>query len=132
MSLPTLQPELRALELFDVVPAGHFALLVRDDRFEPHLNPGELAIVDTTDEERVRGELYVINLLGPPGSVQSKPRLRIVEYEYDCEVGIWFAFGLKRDLRIGGLRYRYHDGPLGFQHWPAYCQGRVIGVMMAS
>lgn len=133
MSLASSQPGLRALELFDVIPAGHFGLLVTGDAFAPHLRPGEIAVVDTTDKERAIGELYCLAI----GSGE-RQRLAIVELirgfgtsSEAAAAGVWFAFSFKRGIDVGGGRCaRYVDGPLGFQHWPEKCRGRIVGVMV--
>ena len=52
--------ELRALEMMRSVPEGCIAFPICDDSTEPHLKPGEFAIVDTNDRDPVVGELYVI------------------------------------------------------------------------
>ena len=132
--LPILQPELRALDVVDVNPAGHFGMFITGDDFAPHLRPGEIAVVDTTDKERILGELYVVDL-GPDVRTGAPRRLRIVEviksFGGGEAAGIWFAFSLMRDVDLGdGRKARMVDGPLGFDHWPRYCQGRIVGVMV--
>jgi len=53
---------LRALTMYDAIPAGHIGVLVENGAFEPHLHAGEFAIVDTSDKERQVGELYVLTI----------------------------------------------------------------------
>ena len=121
--------ELRALDVLDVVPAGHIAVLVRGDQFEPHLYAGEFAIIDTADTERVFGELYALTI-GLTGSTRGST-IKLVELikgfatgGNPCEVGVWFAFGFARDIHLGGGRMaRYVDGPLRFDAWPDKCRG---------
>lgn len=62
---------IRALDLLDVLPAGHAAILVRDDAFEPHLHRGELAVIDTADKDRLPGELYALEMDGRPHPVST-------------------------------------------------------------
>lgn len=135
MSLSAMQPGLRALELFDVIPAGHFGLLIRGESFAPHLRPGEIAVVDATDKERAIGELYCLTI----GSGE-RHRLTVVDlikgFGASCEsaaAGVWFAFSFNPTAELGpGQRTRMIDGPLGFQHWPETCRGRIVGVMVPA
>ncbi|MGH6861808.1 MAG: hypothetical protein ACRECY_16275 [Phyllobacterium sp.] len=60
MSTMTHQPELRALMMFDKLPAGCISFLVTDDYSLPHIRPGELVVVDTNDTRPRNGELSVI------------------------------------------------------------------------
>ena len=53
-----VQSPLRALTLFETLPPAH--KLVRDDGSFPHLKIGEYAVIDTTDVELQKGEMYVI------------------------------------------------------------------------
>jgi hypothetical protein len=54
------QSPLRALTLFETLPPGHKTFHVQDDSSAPHLKPGEFAVIDTTDTELQRGEVYLI------------------------------------------------------------------------
>lgn len=55
-----LQPELRALMMFDTLPEGCIAFPVTDDYSLPHIRSGEFAVVDTRDTKPHNGELSVI------------------------------------------------------------------------
>jgi hypothetical protein len=58
------QSPLRALTLFETLPPGHKTFLVDDGSSAPHLKPGELAVIDTTDTELQKGEVYLIQYEG--------------------------------------------------------------------
>ena len=60
MSDVALQPELRALMMFDTLPEGCIAFLVTDGYSLPHIRPGEFVVVDTNDTKPREGEVYVI------------------------------------------------------------------------
>lgn len=60
----TLQPELRALMMFDTLPAGCIAHLVTDAYSAPHIRPGEFVVVDTKDRQVRHLETYVIEWEG--------------------------------------------------------------------
>lgn len=51
---------IRALTVFDNIPAACFLQAVTDDSCDPHLRVGEFALVDTKDREPQHGELYVM------------------------------------------------------------------------
>src|SRR5580704_9566386 len=61
--------ELRALTVFDRLPAKHVTFLTSEDGAEPHLCKGEFAVVDTTNREPQHGELYVISSTRVPSAV---------------------------------------------------------------
>lgn len=51
MNAVARQPDLRALMMFDTLPAGCIAHLVNDAHSMPHIRPGEFVVVDTTDRQ---------------------------------------------------------------------------------
>jgi hypothetical protein len=56
---------IRALTMYDHVPAGCILHPVTNDDSAPHLRAGEFAIVDTTDTEPQHGELYLVRFHRP-------------------------------------------------------------------
>ncbi len=131
-ALVARQEPYRALQVFDVVPAGHTAILVENDRWAPHLNAGEFAVIDVEDKSRERGELYLYLL---ERSSLHKREMEILPTIVQicmrgfagCEIGVWMRFHWKRPGRLN-----YVDGPLGFEHWPEKCGGRVVGVLVPA
>ncbi|WMT77449.1 hypothetical protein [Bradyrhizobium sp. Ash2021] len=59
-NMPSTPLPLRALTMFDHIPAGCILRPVTDDDSAPHLRAGEFAIVDTTDTEPQHGEVYLV------------------------------------------------------------------------
>jgi hypothetical protein len=59
-TLPAIQPEYRALMMFDKLPEGCIAHLVTDSYSIPHIRPGEFVVVDTNDRQVGHLETYVI------------------------------------------------------------------------
>jgi hypothetical protein len=51
---------IRALTYFESLPPHHKTFHVGDDDSAPHLKPGEFAVIDTSDTEPQRGEIYLI------------------------------------------------------------------------
>lgn len=92
MSTIALQPELRALPTFDVLPEDCTAFLVTDDYSTPHIKSGEYVVVDTSDTVPRAGELYVI---------QWDSGRRIV-----CQANISAKFSTKNEIAwsVGSLR----------------------------
>lgn len=59
-----LQPELRALMMFDRLPEGCIAHMVTDSYSMPHIKPGEFVVVDTNDREVRHLDTYLIQWQG--------------------------------------------------------------------
>jgi hypothetical protein len=51
---------LRALTAFDSLPPEHKTFRIADGGSAPHLKVDEFAVIDTTDRELQKGELYLI------------------------------------------------------------------------
>jgi len=56
---------IRALTCFDSLPPHHATFRIKDDASAPHLKPGEFAVVDMSDTELQKGEIYLIQYEGP-------------------------------------------------------------------
>ena len=128
MSAIVHKEHFRALQLFDSIPAGHVGVIVTDGDFAPHLNRGEIAVVDTSDQSIEFGELYVLRM-----NMDSPPHLRLLELVQLTrdDGGLWYAFSLPGvgGLVYEGMRLRYADGPLRPEFWPEKCLGRIVGYM---
>lgn len=115
--------EVRALELHDVVPAGHIAVPITNARWAPHLKTGEFAIIDVSDTEPQTGELYGLTV----GS-RNGPKLHIVQpFRWpvmEGSDGVMFRFGQPKPGTVLAT-----DGPLRRDHWHRTCRGRVVGVL---
>jgi hypothetical protein len=128
----TRQEEYRALQHHDHVPAAHIAVMVTGFDFDPHLRRGELAIVDTGDKTLQFGELYVITLSeGTPHMSLAIVQLLREKVCMGGAIGLMYGFSFagRGGLMFKGERLRYVDGPLGIEHWPGKCVGRIVGVM---
>ncbi|MDT2022837.1 hypothetical protein [Methylocella sp. CPCC 101449] len=130
-NLPVSVDLLRALEVMDVVPAGCVGIPVRDHSFSPHLKPGEIAIVDTTDKSPAYGELFVLTFMSGRGPIRQIVQLRRSGFAgSDSEqVGYWYAFAFRGQEKPNAVMM---DGPLRHDCWPAKCVGRVIGVIVGG
>ncbi len=117
--------EARALTMFDMVPAGHLAVPVTDERWEPHLRPGEFAVLDVADIEPQLGELYGLTIQSPrmPGGHILK-LVQPVRSGFGSPDSVVFGF---RWHRPGTLLMI--DGPLSLDGWHRTCRGRVVGVL---
>lgn len=151
--------EYRALPLYDVAPHGCGAVLVPDDRFAPHLQAGELAVVDPEDNEPIAGEIYLITVASPlePDGVKLKlvqlwtQRLRFGSHTADGQVvpdhedstGWWMRFGLKRPAVLRAFHtmeaaaaapssMALSDGPMREEGVRQKIVGRVVGIVLAK
>ena len=69
--IPAPAGEVRALTIFDAVPAGCRAMPVPDDRNAPHLRRGEVAVIDPADCVLVHGELFAVQFGRGPSITQA-------------------------------------------------------------
>jgi hypothetical protein len=130
-SFPTPIPEiqeLRALELMSRIPVGCALFPVMDDRSDPHLRRGEIAVVDTADRDPQHGEVYVIEwssgsrcitqLIGPGFSGFSS-----------SEKDHWWTGALTSRESVPGFgELRMIDGPRSKAGLQKALVGRVIGI----
>lgn len=70
---PRLERSSLAFEIVDHVPPNCFTLCVDDDRHAPHLQPGELVIVDPSDREYRCGEVFAVQQLNGPAIWEVRP-----------------------------------------------------------
>ncbi len=120
----TPQPELRALDVLDVVPAGCVAVMDDSGLCEPHIKIGEFAIADTNDRDPRKGEIYLIRW--KEGGRMSILQAKVI----DCDIGdgpqpTWWV------CPMPGARIRAtSEGPFGdAEQLKSKIVGRVVGVM---
>jgi hypothetical protein len=129
-----VQSPLRALTLFETLPPGHKTLPVEDNGSFPHLKVGEYAVIDTTDVELQKGEMYVIQH-------ESGSRSRhIIQIKADVislmsgrRQSVWWVCDLAGFRRVctlpseipllGGMS----DGPYTSRQLQKKLLGRVVG-----
>ncbi len=130
-SLPTPihpQKEYRALEVMTSVPQGCMLFPVMDDRSDPHLRRGEIAVVDTTDREPQHGEVFVIQwsdgrrcitqLLNRSGFTSNKDH--------------WWTSPLTQRESVPGMgQLRMIDGPRSGAGMRKALIGRVVGIIQS-
>ncbi len=118
MALPTPAPtqELRALPMFDDLPAGCILHPIVDELTTPHLKPGEFAVVDTTDRRPDLGELFVIQWIGGRRDVVRAyhPRYAPESWNVKC------------------LNSPSADGPFHSSHLEEKLLGCVVGVFVPA
>lgn len=132
--------ELRALPVFNVLPAKHVTFLITEDGAEPHLRKGEYAVIDTTDRDLQHGELYVVQ----DGSGRRSRRLYQARADH-----LQLGTGTRKSLCwwLGDLRgYRraddqgigvpvfagLSDGPYRTQDLQSKLVGRVVGLAFTA
>jgi hypothetical protein len=133
--------ELRALTVFDTLPAKHTTFLTTEDGAEPHLCKGEFAVVDATDRKPQHGELFVIQNQG------SERRRRLIQVR-SSRLNItgpgakpslvWWCGDLrgwrKTDEKMLGcpVYAGLSDGPYRTESLQAMLIGRVVGVAFTA
>ncbi len=123
----TPQPQLRALDVLDVVPAGCVAVVDDTGLCEPHIRIGEFAIADTTDRDPIKGEIFAIRW--KEGGRISILQARVME----CDIGdgpqpTWWV-GPMPGARIAATS----EGPFSDnEHLKSKIVGRIVGVMAAQ
>lgn len=140
-----LQPELRALMVFDQLPAGCISFPCIDEDCMPHIRPGEFAVVDTADRRPQHGELYVIQWNGGRrcicqariSGVASKDRPIDEAWSVGSLAGIRGRDAVEAHLRAlretsAGIpslrRLAWSEGWFTEEHLTSKLVGRVIGI----
>ncbi|WP_019905679.1 S24 family peptidase [Methylobacterium sp. 77] len=139
---PVITQELRALLVCDALPAGCIAKPVKDDSLAPHLRPGELAIVDTTDCDPIHGELFFVAWTGSQAHDGSEDGDLVQAYRRELNVGAtaWWVGSMQRPrpsaqavaraLAIGDYStFGWSNGPYRDGILERQIRGRVIGVL---
>jgi hypothetical protein len=139
--------EIRALTVFESMPAGCILQAVTDDSCDPHLRVGEFALVDTTDREPQHGELYVMG----HKNIYDELRCSIHQVRATIERDIryrkyqawWYgplvpaAFPAKGHITMEAamqrpLRMVLTEGPMILKGIREKIVGRVIGIYEAA
>ncbi|AWN47144.1 hypothetical protein DK419_13155 [Methylobacterium terrae] len=144
MTLPATLTELRALPLFDSLPAGCIAHPVADNEAAPHLRLGEFAVIDTVDRDPIHGELFVIRYRSPVYDLGYRDRivqtnLRVYRSPAGEDVR-WWACPYQRPRSLDELHQWLNEGRMvGLSDGP-YCPGmleeklvgRVVGLLASA
>ncbi len=131
------QAEIRALPLYQHLPAGHLAVLVTDAWSAPHLKPGELAIIDVGDRYAVSGELFLIRspTSGRCAIRELKRDEQIIRPNGEPETVWWVRdlAGPRSNAEVeaaidSGVMLRTSDGPFKAETLDKMILGRVAGL----
>jgi len=122
---------LRALMMLDVVPAGHQAMAVVDDRNAPHLKSGEFAVVDPADRAPQHGELFAVRYSRGPAIMQVMWKEWLGEANWWCRcldrprgaaaIAAWAQ---------AGRTIPSSDGPYAPGGLESLIIGRIVGVLV--
>lgn len=120
---PVPQPELRALDVLDVVPAGCMAVRDLDGFCEPHIRAGEFAIADTADREPKHGELFLLRWSNGRMSILQAKLIR-------CDIGdgpqpTWWVCPMPDARKMATSDGPYRDA----ERLKDKIVGRIVGVM---
>lgn len=139
--------ELRALLVYNTLPAGCIAKPVTDNHLAPHLREGEFAIVDTTDCDPIHGELFFAAWAGSRNSDGTEKGALCEAYrrEHTCDgapFSAWSVGSMRSrlspetiDRLIKERRYDalgWSNGPYREGALEQQIRGRVVGVLAAS
>lgn len=141
---PVITQEVRALLVYDALPAGCIVKPVKDGGLAPHLRPGEFAIVDTTDCDPIHGELFFVAWMGRQAADGSENGDLAQAYrrELNSDGSAWWVGSIRRQMSaedraraieahdwsaLGWSNGPYKDGVLERQ-----IRGRVIGILAPS
>jgi hypothetical protein len=137
---------LRALTMYDHIPAGCFLQPVTNDDSAPHIRAGEFAVIDTTDTVPQHGEVYLIRWLSGKTSIVQLMSRPFNHPEQGMLVGWWTrclnfepydaALAEARRKAPGAIPFISHrsmaDGPRPADVIQQALIGRVIGVYEAA
>jgi hypothetical protein len=140
-AIPRRQEPIRALTYYASLPPAHCTLLVRDDASAPHLKVGEYAVIDTTDCELQKGELYAIEYGGVGEQQRRIIQIRaghIWSHPSGRRESVWWVdelAGFRRtNETIGGIPVfaGMSDGPYSARQMKKRLVGRVVGYADAA
>ena len=132
---------IRALTIFDRLPAKHVTFLTSEDGAEPHLCKGEFAVIDTTDREPQHGELFAIQYQGferRRALVQVRSDMLNITGPGAKPSLVWWCGDLrgwrKTDEKMLGcpVYVGLSDGPYRTENLQPKLIGRVVGVAFTA
>lgn len=117
---------LRALDVYGATPAGCIVHMARDDKDAPHIRAGEWVVVDPSDRDPVRGELFLIEWNGGSRNVMQAVTRRYGHIwnghgEHFHDVDRW-------NLKSIGHSLSLCEGPLDEKHLREKIVGRILGL----
>lgn len=132
------QKPIRALQLFERLPAGHMTFLVTEGGAEPHLRVGEYAVIDCTDRNPQHGELYLIqsNYGERRRYLQQASRCFMVISSSGLPEKVWWLRDMRgwrqTDVMADGVPIfsGLSDGPMKKKGLRKKIAGRVVGYAM--
>lgn len=137
--LPPLNPDApietadRALPIYSVIPALCIGYVVTDNRTEPHIRFGEIAVIDTQDREPLAGELFLIRYNHPlhaSGILKLVQIIRKTTPPFGDEKSPFWAAPYAPQSDVPGYgKLRMIDGPYDAKYLREKLVGRVIGIM---
>jgi len=121
------QPGLRALTVFDRVPADHLTFRVDGEDFYPHLRSGEFAVADLADRTPAHGELFLIGYDHP--LVETGFVVKICQTWFKTS-GVFKGWSSLHSLPPARS---LAEGPyLSRDHLAAKLIGRIVGVFVPT
>lgn len=131
------QPDLRAYIVLPKVPEDCLSFMVPDDRMEPFLHAGDIAIIDPADREPDQGDLFLIQWNDGGRQVVEIKRHPKPEniVGWDGTTDYWQACWGMTMRSLGGeneVTMRWGDGPYSTFHLTDKLVGRVVGLLQPA
>jgi hypothetical protein len=132
---------IRALTMYDHVPAGCILRPVTDDDSAPHLLAGEFAIVDTTNTEPQHGEVYLVRFHRRgrwPNPVEEVFYIQQIMVRHhrgrdgETFIGFWMQCLNFEPYRETGLIPEISHRSMAFPVLKEALIGRIIGIYKAE
>ncbi len=120
------QPDLRSFICYDRLPAGFAAYPVMDNRSAPHLQIGDVAIIDPHDTTPFEGELFLMH------EGMGSDRFIINETFTRGRIPGWCVGPVAQPSFMAGKKGRWCDFPLSTEVLEQKLLGRVVGILQPA
>lgn len=131
------QPDLNSFIVLPRLPEGCVSFIVPDERHEPHLHVGDVAVVDPDDRKPDHGDLFLVQWEGGRKQIVETRRFSrpgsIVGWDGASEY--WqLCWNMEmRSIDGGASRTtRWADGPYPADHVMPKILGRVVAIMHSA
>lgn len=131
------QPGLRAYIILPRLPEGCASSIVPDDRAEPHLHAGDVAVIDPDDRTPDHGDLFLVQWTDGRQQIVETRRFKnsgaivgwdgVTEYWQLCwSMKMWSVDG------SASRAMRWADGPYSTEHVASKIVGRVVAIVQPA
>lgn len=127
------QPGLRSFIVYDQIRESDLVFEVTGEEADPHLQPGDFALVDTTDREPNQGELFLVEFMNGRRQIcETVERFGCyVQNGVSEEKNLWWLRWKMNIRSLSGAvndRATYADGPYDTTQVTGKIVGKVVGI----